>query len=259
MARGGEDVLQDFRFDAGSGSVQLVGTAAQLYLRWDALLRGALAPHASEVMFAPGIFDVELIERSGYGVNFPHQLVPTPPAGYLPPASCLAVYPSLRNRRLPVSVLIAARCGRNENHQWEAPFRLRSFTMIELVLVGRGEDVAAKRRECTEIVLTLFARLGIPGSLAPATDAFFLGAGSGARLLQQIKGLKREFVMPGIGSPPAALWSINNHERYFVDRFGLGDPDTESTCIAFGLERLTAAGLLLWGREPREWPDDLRP
>jgi hypothetical protein len=92
-----------------------------------------------------------------------------------------------------------------------------------------------------------------------ATDAFYLGEKSGARLIQQLKELKREYVTVLDGIAPVALCSINNHERYFAARFGLGDEDTESTCVAFGLERLTAAGLLLWGPMPADWPEELRP
>jgi hypothetical protein len=130
--------------------------------------------------------------------------------------------------------------------------------MMELVLVGPSQEIAAKRQEASELVTDAFFRLDIPVQLMTATDAFFLGEKSGARLMQRMKDLKREYVTCHDRVPEVALCSINNHERYFVDRFGLGDKDTESTCIAFGIERLTATGLLIWGPNPNDWPWELR-
>jgi seryl-tRNA synthetase len=251
--------LAGMEFDRESGSVQLQGAAAQLFLGWETFLRALLSPLATDILLAPGIVGRPLIDVSGYGENFPHQLVATDPVGFLPPAACLSVYPSLRSSPLPASFLTVARCGRNESGEWEPPFRLRAFTMLELILVGSRAGVAEEREAIGALVGETFSRLNIPCRLVTATDAFYLGEKSGARLIQQLKELKREYVTVLDGIAPVALCSINNHERYFAARFGLGDEDTESTCVAFGLERLTAAGLLLWGPMPADWPEELRP
>jgi hypothetical protein len=251
--------LAGMELDRELGSVQLTGAAAQLFVGWDGFLRALLSPLATYIVVAPGIVSGQLIDDSGYGENFPHQLVATGPSGFLAPAACLSLYPSLRSYPLPSSFLTVARCGRNENGTWDPPFRLRAFTMMELVLAGSRVEVARKREAMVELVGETFSRLEIPVRLVTATDPFFAGARSGARLIQQIKGLKREYVTALDGVPPVALCSINNHERYFADRFGFGDDDTESACVAFGLERLTAAGLLLWGPTPDGWPRELRP
>ncbi len=103
-------------------------------------------------------------------------------------------------------------------------------------------------------------RLGLQGSFRPATDAFFLGANEGARLIQRLKGLKREYeVQSGFG--PVAVASLNYHEDFFGTRFQITSQSgsaAHSLCLAFGLERLTACGLLEWGAEPQRWPAELR-
>ena len=54
--------------------------------------------------------------------------------------------------------------------------------------------------------------------------------------------------------------SINKHERYFSDRFGIlldSKEKAESMCIAFGLERLVAMSLLKWGTNRNKWAKEL--
>ncbi len=53
--------------------------------------------------------------------------------------------------------------------------------------------------------------------------------------------------------------SINRHETYFGKKFAISAKDeiAETCCIAFGLERLTAYGLLNWGLKETDWPDEL--
>src|SRR5438132_297668 len=107
-----------------------------------------------------------------------------------------------------------------------------------------------------ETLAESFRRLGIGGGFRPATDAFFLPSSRGARLMQQLKGLKREFTCP-LDGHDIALASINRHEDFFARAFRIrlasGQP-AHSFCAAFGLEPLTAAGLVTWGSDPAQWP-----
>jgi len=128
--------------------------------------------------------------------------------------------------------------------------------MAELVVLGSADVVEAEAREVEETLAESFRRLGIGGGFQPATDAFFLPSSRGARLMQQLKGLKREFTSP-LQAHDIALASINRHEDFFARAFGIrlasGQP-AHSFCAAFGLERLTAAGLVTWGSDPAQWP-----
>jgi hypothetical protein len=95
-----------------------------------------------------------------------------------------------------------------------------------------------------------FDSLRIAGKFTIATDAFFLEKSEGARILQKMKQLKLEFQLP-INQEHVALASINNHEEYFTARFGIKlsrGRAASSFCVAFGLERLVAASLLVWNK-----------
>jgi hypothetical protein len=132
--------------------------------------------------------------------------------------------------------------------------------MAELVVVGPANLVADEASAVEEVLTVAFMDLGLRGAFRPATDAFFLPSTRGARILQQLKQLKREFVSP-LGGNGLALASINRHENYFAKAFRIKLPDGDaahSFCAAFGLERLTAAGLLAWGADPARWPAGLR-
>jgi len=73
------------------------------------------------------------------------------------------------------------------------------------------------------------------------------------------EGLKREFTSR-LDGHDIALASINRHEDFFASAFRItlanGGP-AHSFCVAFGLERLTAAGLLTWGPDQAQWPKEL--
>jgi hypothetical protein len=155
-----------------------------------------------------------------------------------------------------------ARCARYEAGKWEYPFRLAGFEMAELVVVGTQAKIGELYDEMRSFAPAMLRGLGFDVQARPATDAFFIGSGEGegARLMQKLKGLKEEYTVR-VGAEEVALASLNRHETYFTRRFGIGapgEPPLHSFCLAFGVERLTACGLLLWGVEESGWPEELR-
>jgi hypothetical protein len=126
--------------------------------------------------------------------------------------------------------------------------------MLEVVLVARGELVTGRREEVTASAVSALAEMGLPGRLVPGTDAFFMPESSGSRMIQKLKELKREYIEERNGT---ALFSVNNHETHFARRYGLGE-GIESSCIAFGIERLVGAGLAAWGPDDTGWPEAIR-
>lgn len=253
-----------------AGEVALSGPAARLFDGWSRFLPALLRPYYDDTWQAPLFIGRQELETSRYLSHFPHQLWgATPPehtaaAGpYLTPAACLHLYLALRGQlgQEGASALITARCARFEDGVWEAPFRLSGFTMTELVVVGGAETVKAKRVEVEQAVARAFRDLGLPGGFRPATDAFFMGDNEGARIIQKLKESKREFAAPS-ACGDVALASLNHHEEHFGNCFRITLPDglpASSFCAAFGLERLTAFGLLLWGDDSGSWPRELRP
>lgn len=251
----------------GSGRVLLAGAAAELLAGWRRWLRGRLQPPAQLAVQAPAFIQPAVLRASGYLAHFPQQVVRSRGRGpgdpmYASPAACLHWYPTLSSAPLrgARAALVEAACGRFEGGQWRFPFRLAGFHMVELVVVGDSRRVDATRAQVMERVGSGFHRLGLQGEWEAAHDAFFLDSGRGAQALQLLRDSKREYRIASSGQR-IALASCNRHQdvfgRAFRIRLASGRP-AHSMCLAFGLERLTAAGLLRWGPSPAGWPKALR-
>ncbi len=147
--------------------------------------------------------------------------------------------------------------ARFEAGAWRFPFRLASFRMAELVVIGSAASVEHAGTVLEERLTAIFDRLGLEGGWRPATDPFFGPGGRGARVLQAMSGAKHEY-WPA--NPAVAVASLNRHADTFGRAFEItaARRDAHSLCLAFGLERLTAAGLLRWGSRPDDWPAELR-
>jgi len=209
-----------------------------------------------------------VLRASRYLVHFPQQVVrgrgvrPSPPL-YASPAACLHWYPALSRGSLgrPRAALVEATCSRFEDGRWRFPFRLAGFHMTELVVVGDPRRVELTRIEMLERVQTALRRLHLDGAWEAAHDAFFLGSNSGAQAMQLLRDSKREYRV-ALAGRQTALASCNRHQdtfgRAFRIRLASGQP-AHSMCLAFGLERLTAVGLLQWGPAAAGWPAALRP
>ena len=120
--------------------------------------------------------------------------------------------------------------------------------MLEFVMFGKEECLSVPRMKIKKRIEKEFTRHNICGEFSLATDAFFLGESEGARVMQKLKGLKEEFQLP-FDTERIAIASINNHETYFAERFGIRTAPKQtasSFCVAFGLERLVAASILTW-------------
>ncbi|MDQ3856011.1 MAG: hypothetical protein M3281_06405 [Chloroflexota bacterium] len=251
------------------GQALLSGSAYRLLASWCVHLSELLEPFAPLTYEAPLLLDRALLDTAGYSRNFPQQVIACGGvqdcAGdglCLTPAACLHVYPRLAGRDLRADgagVIVRSRCARHEGGAWSYPFRLSAFHMLELVVACDETHVTSLRDELEALVSGALRILGLHGELVPATDAFFLGTSEGARVIQKLKGLKREYsvLLAGEAVPVA---SINYHEDYFGQRFGLvaAGGTAHTCCVAFGLERLVACGLLLWGADPAGWPEALR-
>jgi seryl-tRNA synthetase len=252
------------------GAVALSGTAAVLFHCWVRFILRFLNPFSNEYVHGAPTIASDVLETAGYLEHFPQQLVrPHEAIGagdstYGTPAACFHVYPRLSGRvfdKRTFSSLVSARCSRHEAGKWEAPFRLCGFHMIELVFVGPRTAIETKREEIQQRTARLFAELGIRGDFAPASDAFFMANSRGAQIIQRLKELKREYNV-AVDGEKVAVASTNYHEDYFGKRFAIEEADgrpASSCCTAFGVERLTALGLLTWGQAPRGWPEAFRP
>ncbi len=103
------------------------------------------------------------------------------------------------------------------------------------------------------------AALGLDATVAPATDPFFAPTARAKQLVQRLKELKHELLLP-IGDGPArttAAASFNLHDTFFGEAFDIRLPDgrpATTACVAFGLERWTLAFLATHGPDAAYWP-----
>jgi seryl-tRNA synthetase len=247
----------------------LSGPAAELFSNCQAFLAKSLRPLAQQSFLTPTFIDRSVLVSSGYATNFPQQMLAAqselPSARtklFLAPASCLHLYARLQASTLTedgYSALLVGPCARFEAGGAAYPYRLAAFQMLELVFVGSQVYVEEQASLVEKDISESFRRLGLAGSFRPATDAFFLPSSEGARMMQKLKQLKLEWASP-LEEGGLALASINRHEDYFGKAFAIKlsrQQSAHSACAAFGLERLTAAGLLTWGHDRPAWPPEL--
>jgi hypothetical protein len=234
----------------------------KLFQLWMVFWPNALSRFYDSVFHPPLFISEDILRTSKYFNHFPQQLYPLQDrpklsSQFITPATCLHVYPTLKNKQVKrFAALGTAHCARYENGKWELPYRLQDFHMTELVVVGGEKLVNNERKEVKKIVEKIFADLRLNGVFNKATDAFFLEQSKGAKVIQQLKGLKQEFIVKD-GKTIIALASINNHEDFFGKCFNIksGKVFASSFCVAFGIERLTTFSLKAWGKNPQNWPN----
>jgi hypothetical protein len=99
--------------------------------------------------------------------------------------------------------------------------------------------------------------LGLSARIVEAEDPFFAPTARGKALLQRVKGLKRELLLPIGDDRSIAAASINDHEGFFGEAFRIRCADrgwARSGCVAFGVERWLLAVLAAHGPTAAHWP-----
>lgn len=181
------------------------------------------------------------------------------PSAALPPAACYHVYAALSGTTLdgPRIMTVQGCCWRHEGSRFEPLARGWAFTMREIVCIGSERDCTAFRERGLAIARRLADALGLFGAIAEAEDPFFAPTARGRAILQRLKSLKHEMLLPiGDGETVAAA-SFNLHERFFGEAFDIRLPDggpAHSACIAFGLERWLLASLMAYPLVARAQP-----
>lgn len=193
---------------------------------------------------APDWIDRGTLDKTGYLANYPEQLIEREQNSFYNPSACFHLYPSLRGSFIDEGMyFIEARCMRKENEEWKLPFRLKGFNMIELVGFYSERKMDREIAQIENTVRELLKGFGLNFKEVFASDSFFFGDRLGAKVIQKLKGLKREYIC-SVGGEEIAVASLNKHEDFFGKRFDIntskGSP-VHSFCLAFGLERLVAA------------------
>jgi seryl-tRNA synthetase len=246
----------------------------------------------TEVLRFPPVMSRALLEKSGYLKSFPHllgcvssltgtessirALVEGRAAGrewveglaatdlVLTPAACYPVYPIVAARgdvpRSGVLVDVESYCFRREASAELG--RMQAFRMREYVCIGAPETALAFRERWKARAEQLATQLGLPFTLAPASDPFFGRAGKLMAVNQVEQALKFELLIPvNSEEAPTACMSFNYHQDHFGTTWGLRTDDgavAHTACAAFGLDRLTIALFATHGLDVYAWPPSAR-
>lgn len=255
-------------FDGGVVATTRVGGELRHLVRSG--IRAVAGPGIDVSMELPAVVPARVAERADYLSTFPHLLgavrsfagsrqdqLPLLRAVrngddwgglldgtglVLPSAACHGVYDMLADSSMDggLRAEVSARCFRHEaTHE---ATRFQSFEMVEIVCVGRDDDVTAFAAEALEMARSVLDGFGLDATAESAHDPFF---GTAAALLvaeQQATDAKTELVVAGPGGP-FAVASVNRHGDHFGKAFAIdvGGTPASSACVAFGVERLLLA------------------
>ena len=258
--------------------------------RVDRMMGAAGRADGATVMRFPPILNRAHFERSGYLESFPHlagtihsfdgtedthrallQAVAdrrdwsaafSAAPVVLTPAACYPVYPTLAGI-LPAGgrlVDVMSYCFRHEPS--DDAGRMQMFRMHEHVRLADPDTVLAWRETWLERALAFTGALGLSARCEVASDPFF---GRGGKLLafnQKDQRLKLEIVAPITDERrSSAIISLNYHQDHFGELFGIRTADgapAHSSCVGFGLERITLALYRRHGYHRAQWPSGVR-
>jgi hypothetical protein len=236
------------------------GAAFTAFEQLDSRLGAWAHRHGGEEHRFPILIAAETLRRAEYPDAFPHLLMapavaadPAQPFAepntrltkwFLSPAVCYHAYAALAGATLAEGRSFTARgcCFRHEDRDALAPGRRQvEFEMRELILVGDPAWIDQRLSALKPEVSQLAAECGLHDAVwQTANDPFFLPVARGKAQMQRLLGTKIELCLPD----GLAIASINRHGPFFGDRFAIRLADgsvAHSACVAFGLDRWTAA------------------
>jgi len=278
------------------GQVALEGLPLRLYRYFDRTLEDLVAPFEPSPLFVPTLIPPTTLARCDYFRSFPHVVtfashlpedVATvesfrrrheardtldegtlgdlvTPEVCLSPAVCYHAYSLNQGRALPASgarYSVCGRCFRYESSKMTDLRRLWEFTMRELVLLGRREDVLRLREEAVVLVSRYLEAHELAAEIRTASDPFFISPDAGAKSYFQISSeTKYEISLFLPDDERLAAGSLNYHTDFFGRAFACtvdGLP-MESVCVAHGLERWVYGFLAQHGDDPSRYPAIVR-
>jgi seryl-tRNA synthetase len=183
-----------------------------------------------------------------------------PTSVMMAPAVCYPIYPA-HTGTLPAegkSIDLAGYVFRHEPS--DDPSRLQIFRMREFVCLGTPAQAQEHRAYWLKKGEEILNSIGLKVEVVVANDPFFGRGGRLRKATQREQDLKHEFVIPiAVTESPTAIGSCNYHLDSFGAKFNIKTPDGEtahSSCLGFGLERVTLALFKKHGLKISQWPKE---
>lgn len=203
----------------------------------------------------------EMIRKFENGEDWTRDL--SPAETMLIPAACYPLYPTAANTTLPVggrTVDLKAFVFRHEPSI--DPARMQIFRQREYVRLGTPDEALGHRNYWLQRGKEILESVGLAVTAVLADDPFF---GRGAKIMkatQREQDLKYELVVPICShEKPTAVTSCNYHLDIYGNKFSIKTADGQpahTSCIGFGLERITLALFKTHGLDPKQWPKPVR-
>ncbi|MAD45067.1 MULTISPECIES: hypothetical protein [Alteromonas] len=265
------------------------GALLELMQKLDEFFRQyALREGASERLY-PNILPVNSMIENGYVSGFPHHALFVSMAHQdsdtlkslsalkdieslndlvstngimLAPTVCHHCFEELKGAKLEDNMIITStgKCHRFEGPSAEDLSRTHIFNMREIVLFGKSSWVHKNRLKIKSDCEALFERWQLDYQVETATDPFFPAGSQNKRNFQAMNQTKFEvkLYLPFKQQSISAV-SINNHMETLTESYGIkGGKNLISSCVGFGLERLSFSILSQYGFDRGNWPDTLK-
>ena len=282
---------QDEAFEMGDGLVALGQKFMKVFYFFDKEIRNIVFTcfSAKEYQY-PTLINYKALENIHYMNSFPHFLMfvthlhneistyyevqdselkydeyakMTQGVGHcLPPTMCYHTYLQYSGRTIPKEGIVVTSRGKSfryESKYYKNLERLWDFTIREIVFLGDNDFVFKNNREIfISKILELFDLIGFTGICKLATDPFFVNKDIvDQKTIQMLKESKYEIRLNVDERHTIAVGSSNLHNSHFGNAFNLKFDNGEvikTSCVGFGLERLTYAFFCQFGMDENKWP-----
>ena len=213
--------------------------------------------------------DAELLERfSKNGTNdstiFSNDNMKRP-ENVVRHAACVPIYPMLKDAYIPADspkyYLISGKCFRNEGANVHELARLNEFYMKEFVCIGTLEQTLDMIKSARALWEEWIDTFNLNCTIETANDSFFASNYKKLKIFQILGDSKQEFrVYIPDGDFFCAVSSSNVHRTHFTKTYNIHNDNSfcQSSCFAFGIERLSYAFLSQKGVDIDKWDEATR-
>lgn len=291
-----DDVLADLLASdvvnqAGDGRITLGGSALAVLDSVDRTLRDmAVDIFGAREFRYPTLIALSALRDSGYLAAFPqHLMFVTRPRGdldtyravaadpgdllshcadvtlALPPTMCYHTFAQHSGTTLTSDRTVVTARGasfRHESRYHHGLERLADFTIRETVFLGSAQFARQARDTFRAHATQLVERLGLTGHCEVANDPFFCKNDTADQIsAQRLLELKHELHVGIGGGRTIAVGSFNLHDQHFGTTFdirGAAGAPVATSCVGFGLERLTYSLYCHYGPDTAAWPEAVR-
>jgi seryl-tRNA synthetase len=190
------------------------------------------------------------------------------PSYVLAPAQCEPFYEFFAGKRVKLEDLPVKAFDRSGwTYRWEGGgveglTRVQEFRRIELIFLGKPDDVVKIRDDVKDKSVEVAEELGLEWRVTVATPFYMRGGGVAQDLTdsREIAVYDLETLLP-YNEKWLELGSFNVHKTKFVETFKIKEAKNREVwtgCCGFGSSRWTVAFLAQHGFDSSKWPKHVR-